>query len=562
MTVIRGVLAAFVSVLVAATMLVASPSGGAGANTSCDALCTRVRAELKVFTDWLAANGAKGYVGEAGWPGTSDTASWNSLADAWYRDADAAGLWVAAWATGEWWPNSYALNTYVNSVSEGSPIDTARPSAAVVESHPTTAGYMRGVNVNGGEFGAPTWSQNTTSFSNANPGTYNSNYHYDSQGTFNYLASRGIKLVRLPFRWERIQPTLNGPLNAAELQRLTDAVNRAKAAGLQVIPTAFNYGGYMLSDGVQGQRRTIGTPWVTNNHFSNLWSRLSTAFASNTGVAGYGLMNEPSAMTPAYGLTAAQTWEQASQAAVNAIRNNGDQKLILVPGYNWSGAQRWTSTHPKKWITDWANNHRYEAHHYWDRDNSGQYKNSYSAEVADAVARGYVPTTVTSPPTTVIPTSTTAAPTSTTAAPTTTTTRPPTTTTVPPTTVPPTTVPPTTLPPTTSTTVAALTPSLRVNDITATETSGIARFTVSLSAPSLKTVTVNYATANGTATQWNDYYPASGTLTFSPGQTSMTVSTTVVNDWWTYDGPETFSLNLSVPVNATIADGTGIATIV
>jgi hypothetical protein len=53
-----------------------------------------------------------------------------------------------------------------------------------------------------------------------------------------------VKLVRLPFRWERIQPTLNGALDVNELGRLRAAISRAAAAGIKVVPTVFNYGGY------------------------------------------------------------------------------------------------------------------------------------------------------------------------------------------------------------------------------------------------------------------------------------------------------------------------------
>jgi hypothetical protein len=60
-----------------------------------------------------------------------------------------------------------------------------------------------------------------------------------------------------------------------------------------------------------------------------------------------------------------------------------------VPGYNWSGAQQWTSQHPAAWIVDPAGNHRYEAHHYWDGDNSGAYAATYDAELAAAVGAGY-----------------------------------------------------------------------------------------------------------------------------------------------------------------------------
>ena len=66
-------------------------------------------------------------------------------------------------------------------------------------------------------------------------------------------------------------------------------------------------------------------------HFASLWTNLSTAFKANAGVAGYGLMNEP------VGMAGPVAWEQASQAAVTAIRNNGDTKLVLVPGLQLVG---------------------------------------------------------------------------------------------------------------------------------------------------------------------------------------------------------------------------------
>src|SRR5215210_5863261 len=329
---------------------------------------------------WLSANGAQGYIGEVGWPNNADTAAWNALATKWYADAAAAGLWTTAWSAGEWWGCGYKLSVYVwstCSTQDGS-LSTARSQAGVIEAQ---AGDRRGLNMSGGDFGTPGPLEATSAFSNANPGTYNSAYHFDTQASFSYVASRGITLVRLPVRWERVQPSLGGPLNAAEVQRITDAVARAAAAGMRVIIDIHNYGAYWLSNGTQGVRRPIGSAEVTVAHFASLWRNLSTAFKANAGVAGYGLMNEP------VGMAGPVAWEQASQAAVTAIRNNGDTKLVLVPGYNWSGAQQWTTQHPRAWITD--ANVRYEAHHYWDRDSSGAYLNSYAAEVADAQARGY-----------------------------------------------------------------------------------------------------------------------------------------------------------------------------
>jgi chitinase len=84
---------------------------------------------------------------------------------------------------------------------------------------------------------------------------------------------------------------------------------------------------------------------------------------------------------------------------------------------------------------------------------------------------------------------------------------------------------------------------------------------VNLSGPSDGTVTVNYATADGSALAGSDYQANSGLLTFNPGQTSRTV-TVLVNGDRVGEPNETFSINLSGPTNASIADGQGTGTVV
>src|SRR5207249_1544242 len=78
---------------------------------------------------------------------------------------------------------------------------------------------------------------------------------------------------------------------------------------------------------------------------------------------------------------------------------------------------------------------------------------------------------------------------------------------------------------------------------------------------SYQTVTVQYATADDTATTADaDYVAAAGTVTFLPGQTSQTVTVNVVGDT-KFEPDETFFVNLSGASNATIADGQGVGTI-
>jgi hypothetical protein len=108
------------------------------------------------------------------------------------------------------------------------------------------------------------------------------------------------------------------------------------------------------------------------------------------------------------------------------------------------------------------------------------------------------------------------------------------------------------------------TPTLSINDVSVTEGNAgtkTATFTATLSAAATGTVTVNYATANGTATAGSDYVATSGTLTFPAGTTSRPVTVTVNGDT-TVEPNETFTVNLSSPSGATLADAQGVGTIV
>ena len=103
------------------------------------------------------------------------------------------------------------------------------------------------------------------------------------------------------------------------------------------------------------------------------------------------------------------------------------------------------------------------------------------------------------------------------------------------------------------------TPAITVNDPTATEGSNVS-FTISMSPASASDVTVDYTTANGTATAGSDYTTKSGTATISAGSTSTVIAVSTTNDS-SAEGSETLLLNLSNPSNATISDSQGEGTI-
>jgi hypothetical protein len=106
-------------------------------------------------------------------------------------------------------------------------------------------------------------------------------------------------------------------------------------------------------------------------------------------------------------------------------------------------------------------------------------------------------------------------------------------------------------------------PVLTIADVTLAEGhSGTknALFKVSLARASTSTVTVKYATANGTAQAGSDYTATSGVLTFLAGQLARTVSVAVRGER-VKEGNETFFVNLSAPSGATMLDGSGLGTI-
>ncbi len=109
-------------------------------------------------------------------------------------------------------------------------------------------------------------------------------------------------------------------------------------------------------------------------------------------------------------------------------------------------------------------------------------------------------------------------------------------------------------------------PTLSITNTSVTEGNAgtvDATLTVSLSASSGQTVSVQYATADGSATTADGDYqgvPTAQTLTFAPGETSKPITIKVDGDI-KYETDETFSVTLASPTNATIASATGTVTI-
>lgn len=229
------------------------------------------------------------------------------------------------------------------------------------------AQFLRGVNLSGAEFGQ-----------SHIPGVFNTDYTYNSETTFRYFATRNLTLVRFPVMWERLQPQLQGPLDPLNLSLLHGAVAWARDNGVQFVLDVHNFGRYSVNENGRVVTYVLDAPVngavkVSRADLADLWVRLSREFAAEPAVYAYDLMNEPHDLPD---------WKGISQTVLTAIRNTGDRKLIMVPGDSWSSANRWVSTHGSlAWILDPAGNFAYEAHQYFDSDESGSYAQTYDAEL-------------------------------------------------------------------------------------------------------------------------------------------------------------------------------------
>jgi endoglucanase len=210
---------------------------------------------------------------------------------------------------------------------------------------------LQGVNLSGAEF-------NNTRL----PGRLNFDYIYPTRPELEYFRDAGMTVIRLPFRWERLQPVLGSPLDAAELDQIRTVVGWAKELDMCVVLDLHNFGRY----GAQ----VLGGATLSPNMFTDVWLRLAAEFKDPKQTI-FGLMNEPSPIPIAQ-------WTDIAQQTLLALRGAGASNLILVGSGRWSGAHEWnkvmdgTSAAAEfKGFRDPANNYAIELHQYADSNYSG-----------------------------------------------------------------------------------------------------------------------------------------------------------------------------------------------
>ena len=163
-----------------------------------------------------------------------------------------------------------------------------------------------------------------------NPAAYARDYIYPAANEIALMKRLGLKLMRVPFLWERVQPKALAPLDAAELGRLDEVVHLADLAGLTVVLDVHNYGTY---HGV-----SLDRPEAPKGALPDLWKRLAQHYGGDGNVV-FGLMNEPKDIDT-------DAWAAIAAATLASIRATGARNIVLVPGTHWDGAHSWLAGAP------------------------------------------------------------------------------------------------------------------------------------------------------------------------------------------------------------------------
>jgi endoglucanase len=222
-----------------------------------------------------------------------------------------------------------------------------------------------GVNLAGAEFG----------HGSRMPGEVNIDYFYPTSKDLDYWLSKNLTLLRVPFKWERIQHEPYGELNFSELAVMKNLLKEAEKRNLKIILDLHNYGRRKVG----GVDYIIGHDSLAIEAFSFFWGKLAKELKGyEKSIYGYGLINEP------HDMLASTPWVKIAQAAIFEIRQHDRETSILVGGNHWSSADRWMQVSDElKYLYDPAHNLIFEAHVYFDEDASGIYRRPYEEEKAN-----------------------------------------------------------------------------------------------------------------------------------------------------------------------------------
>lgn len=206
-----------------------------------------------------------------------------------------------------------------------------------------------GINVAGAEF-----------TSGELPGKHGTHYFFPPEGYFAQWQERGIRMIRFPIKWERLQPSLNGDLDDTYAELIDDMLDQAKEHDMRIILDVHNYARY--------RGDVIGSDEVPVSAYRDLMERIAERWKGHPALYAYDIMNEP------YG-SADALWPVAAQAGIDGIRKHDRKRPLYIEGASWSSAARWPRYADELLeLKDPADNIVFSAHVYIDSDASGSYE--------------------------------------------------------------------------------------------------------------------------------------------------------------------------------------------
>ena len=190
------------------------------------------------------------------------------------------------------------------------------------------------------------------------PGVLNVNYVMPSEAHFQQWSAKGVRLIRFPVIWERLQTRFFGSLEAAYTQQVTQVLELAKKYNMKVILALDNGGRY--------KGTLIGTGTVTNFNYWDLMYRLAYQWGNHAALYGYDIMGKPNG--------ADSGWPVTAQSGIDGVRTMDRTHPVIVQGNSWGSAANWPGvSNALLGLKDPANNIIYAANVYLDQDGSGSY---------------------------------------------------------------------------------------------------------------------------------------------------------------------------------------------
>ncbi|WP_434775553.1 cellulase family glycosylhydrolase [Pseudomonas oryzihabitans] len=157
------------------------------------------------------------------------------------------------------------------------------------------------------------------------PGVNDRNFIFPAESHFQQWSAKGVKLVRFPILWERLQPSMGANLDPAYAALVDRTLGYAQKYGVKVILDLHNYARY--------QGKVIGAGEVPYEAFQNLMTRIAQRWGTHQALYGYDIMNEPH--------DAVSNWPIAAQYGINGVRAVDSTHPIFIEGNGWADTTRW-----------------------------------------------------------------------------------------------------------------------------------------------------------------------------------------------------------------------------